>query len=151
MTVLGDRFPENVRRELAVGQLTAGRVLYLRCDFTNPPKEKYIVVVAPEDPPLILIVNSNVAAFINAQPDLKNCQVTLRAADYDFLRHDSFLDCSKTFDSMSRDEIVGQLVADFSRIKGELSVAARGKVLGAVRQARTISAAHKRRILAVLT
>lgn len=151
MTVVGNAFPEDVRRESAVRQLTAGRVLYLTCDFTNPKKDKFVVMVALEDPPLLLVVNSKVAAFINATPHLRDCQVTLHAADHDFLSHDSFLDCSQTVDSMSREEIVGQLVADLSRIKGELSGAARSQALEAIGRARTISDIHKRRILAALT
>lgn len=151
MTVLGNLFPEDVRRESAVRQLTAGRVLYLTCDFTKPRKDKFVVVVAPEDPPLLLVVNSKIAAFINAQPHLRDCQVALLTTDHDFLRRDSFLDCSKTIDSMGREEIIGQLVADFSRIKGELSATARSQALEAIRRARTISKAHKRRIFANLT
>lgn len=148
---IGDFLPEKDRRESAARQLTAGRVLYLNCDFTNPPKDKYVVVAAPEDPPVLLIVNSKIAEFIKATPDLRKCQVTLQATDHSFLNHDSHLDCSKAFDSMSREEIIKQLAADFSRIKGELTVAARGQVLEVVRGAKTISDAHRRRVVAALT
>lgn len=144
-------FPEAYRKRLANEHLTAGRVLYLRCGFTNPRKEKYVVVAATEDPLLLLLVNSDVPEFINARPDLRDCQVTIKVEEHTFLKYDSFLDCTETFDSMTREEILGQLAADMSRIKGELSAAARRAAAEAIRRARTLSTAHKRRILAVLT
>jgi hypothetical protein len=87
---------------------------------------------------------------MNGKPDLMVCQVTLRVQDHTFLRHDSFLDCTQVFDSINYEEIVAQLVADYSRIKGELSAAARALAQEAVRKAKTVPDSQKRRILASL-
>lgn len=150
MTKIGDLLPEDERRKLAARQYTAGCVLYLMCGFTDPPKEKFVVMAAPGDPPLLLIVNSDVSEFINARPHLRDCQVLLRSGEHAFLRYDSFLNCSETIDAMTLEEIITQVVADHSRIKGELSATARSEVVQAIRRARTVSADHKRRIFAVL-
>jgi hypothetical protein len=45
MDRLGDVFPEHEKQAHLDRQLTAGRVLYLFCEFTDPPKEKYLVLV----------------------------------------------------------------------------------------------------------
>jgi len=150
MPKIGDFFPEGERRESAARQLTAGRVLYLMCDFTHPPKNKFVVVAAPDDPPLLLVLNSKIHPYIIARPDLRDCQATLTAKEHDFLSRDSFLDCSRTYESMSRETILWQLVGDVSRVKGELSATARIEVVEMIRRAKTISAVHRSRILAVL-
>jgi hypothetical protein len=150
MSLVGGAFPEEKRREYAVRQLTAGRVLYLTCDFTKPPKDKFVVVAVADDPPLLLVINSKISPFVNARPYLLNVQVTLGAAEHEFLKHDSYLDCGQVIESMGLEEIIRQLVGDLSRIKGELSIAAQAQVAGAVRRARTVSALHKRRICTVL-
>lgn len=149
MTV-GAFFSEGARREYAVRHLTPGRVLYLTCDFTKPPKEKFIVVATPDEPPLLLVVNSSVRPFVSSRPYLAVCQVTLEASDHAFLARDSFLDCSEVIDSMSNEDLLGQLSSDPARVKGEVSASARTRIVEAVRQARTISPLHKGRILAVL-
>ncbi len=126
--------------------LVPGQVLYLFCDFTFPPKEKYALVAAVEPTPLLFLINSTIAAFIQRRAELAACQVALSAIDYDFLSHDSFIDCSRVFGCMTRVEIMGQLGDDVSRVKGTLTQAASKAVLCAVAMARTISAAHKRAI-----
>lgn len=151
MTGLGPFFPEDMRRDHAVRHVTPGRVLYLACDFTKPPKEKFIVLVAPDDPPLLLVVNSSIPPFISANLHLAVCQVILMASDHAFLDHDSFVNCSEVIDSMSSSDLLGQLVVDPARIKGEVSAPARSRIVGAVRTARTVSPLHKGRILAVLS
>ncbi len=143
MSLLGGFFPEEARKAHAVGSMTTGRVLYLACDFTVPPKEKYIFLATPDEPPLLFVINSEISAYIDARPDLKACQVTLQVADHAFLARDSVLDCSNVIDSMSKDDVLKQLTAEPGRIRGEVSAAARAGIVAAVRQARTISRIHK--------
>ncbi|MBM3471639.1 MAG: hypothetical protein FJX75_00020 [Armatimonadetes bacterium] len=115
---LGDHFAPEDRREHVRRQLVPGQVLYLDCDFTTPPKPKYAVVVCTDPEPLLFLVNSRINPFIQRHPDLLAGQVPLKAADYPFLRHDSFLDCSEVKRFADPGEIAGQLLADLSRIRG---------------------------------
>ena len=147
---LGPHFPESVRRDHAVRNLTPGRVLYLASDFTKPPKEKLVVLVSLDDSPLVFVINSRIAQFIQATPCLLACQVTPVPADHDFLDHDSFLNCAEVRE-MTRQEIVDQLVADPTRNKGEVSAHVRVEVVRVVRQAKSVSSIHKQRIMAALS
>lgn len=136
-------------REHAVSHLTAGRVLHIVCPFTTPPKPKF-VVVAVEDPLVLLLVNSQVHPYIAVRPYLSVCQVTVTALEHTFLEHDSYLDCSQPISSMSREAVIVQLVADPARIKGELSPATRAAAADAIGRAVTIPQIEKDRILARL-
>ena len=146
MSRLGNNFPESRRREWAQNQLTPGRVLYLFCEFTTPPKEKYLAIVCRKPRPLLFLVNSLVSSLVEKNSDLRKCQVSLSARDYDFLRHDSFLNCSEVIDSLQVDEIVDQLVADATRIKGSLNEITIQEITQVVGDARTIIPIHKKLI-----
>jgi len=145
MVRLGDRFPEGGKAEHVTRQLVPGQVLYLFCQFTHPPKEKYLVLVSVEPGPLLFVVNSRVSPFIADRPDLSKCQVMLAASDYAFLDHDSFIDCSRAI-SLPEDEITSQLIADLGRMRGTLSPTTRQQITRVVQAAQTISPAHKRAI-----
>ena len=146
MARLGDHFPAEQQQEHITRHLTPGRVLYLFCDFTNPPKEKYLALVCPGPVPLFFVVNSGISTYIQSRPERRTCQVSLPASDHDFLAHDSFLDCSEVVPDLREAEVRRQLVGDIGRIKGELSEAAKAQVISVVQTAHTISAAHKRAI-----
>ena len=45
MGKLGDLFPEDEKRKFIDRHLRPGQVLYLHCRFTNPQKDKYLVLV----------------------------------------------------------------------------------------------------------
>jgi len=146
---LGDLFPEGERQEHVSRSRTSGRVLYLFCGFTSPPKEKYVVVVGfdAQQRPLLFIINSDIHPFIRRHPDLLNCQVRLSASDYGFLDHDSFADCSEVIDDFDYQTINEQLILDTGRIKGELSEDTKKEIARVVQAARTIISEHKGLIL----
>ncbi len=150
MTVLGDFFPDDDVRDHIERQLAPGRVLYLRCEFISPAKDKYLVLLSKESKCLLFMINSKIARFIQADKHLLACQVKLDASKYGFLDHDSWLNCIDV-KSMLLEEIQKQLVQDLSRIKGELNSETIIQIRKAVQQAQTLSPAHKKRILASLT
>jgi hypothetical protein len=39
------------------------------------------------------LINTGVHEYIRKRPDLLACQVTIKATDYTFLDHDSYIDC----------------------------------------------------------
>ncbi len=149
---LGNHFPDDQKREYARASLVAGQVFYLWCDFTTTPKDKYVVLVCPDtESPLFFVVNSSVHPFVARKPDVAECQVELRACDYDFLHHDSFLNCAEVIDCFSEAELVGQLQAGLDRIKGRLNDATAKCVIKVVQNARTISPRHKKAIRSALS
>lgn len=150
MGLLGNLFPEEFINRQIENSLVPGGVFYLSCGFTNPPKEKYVVLVHLDDEPLIFVVNSKIHQFIVSRPDLNRCQVKLNADDYPFLSHDSYLDCSNPITEMTRNEIVGQVRSDLDRIIGVLNDITLAEVIEVVNSARTISQDQKRRIISYL-
>lgn len=110
---LGDFFPEGDKENYVNRHLKPGQVVYLFSHFTNPPKEKYLVIAYYGTNPLLFTINSKIHPYIASRPDLSKCQVSLRAMDYDFLDHDSYINCSKVVDSFSEDEIRRQWWGSF--------------------------------------
>ena len=149
---LGDRFSPNIRLAHVKRKLTPGRVLYILCDFTNPPKPKYLVLVCPDTQPrpLLFVVNSRISDYLRKRPYLLACQVTLRAADYDWLRHDSYIDCSNVIENLELATITSQMVNDTNCIKGELNADTCSQIVAAVQAAKTITRKHKRVIVGAL-
>ncbi len=149
MDQLGNWFPNGDRQAYVDRHLLPGQVLYLHCEFTTPPKGKYLVLVAAsvKPRPLLFIINSAVHPFVQSRPPLLACQVQMNAADYGFLDHDSYIDCSKVITDFDLAEIRRQLLDDVGRIRGELSAGDRARIVRVVRDATTLSPLHKRIVL----
>lgn len=147
MTSLGDYFPEEDREKYVDRGLKSGQVLYLFCEFTHPPKDKYLLLACYTDPPLLFVVNSQIPRFVQARPELLASQVKLSPRDYPFLEHDSFLDCSNVINSLDEDAIRNQLLADLSRLKGEVHQRTKAQIIEAVRRSRTVSEADRELIV----
>jgi len=129
--------------------LKPGVILYLFSTFTNPSKEKYLIVVHIDQPELALlfVINSKIHPFISGQPHLLGCQVKLCKKDYPFLAHDSYVDCSNVIDVFDISAIKKQLVSDLGRLKGTITEETKSQILVAVTKARTISLHHKKMVI----
>ncbi len=126
----GDIFPKTDRRRYVEERLLPGTVLHVWCEFTEPAKEKYVVLACVE-PPLLLLVNSFMSFLTENRPYLRKCQVAVNVCDYNFLRRDSFLDCSEVIATAELDEIIDQLVDQTSRIKGTLGMSTIQQIIDA--------------------
>lgn len=104
MATLGDYFPQKEKEQYIDEHLQPGQILYLFCDFTTPPKEKYLVLACPGQNPLLFMINSEIHPFITARPELSKCQIKLDASEYE-LDHDSYINCSKVIDEFSEEDI----------------------------------------------
>lgn len=139
MGCLGNRFPADYRHQSAARQLIPGRILYIYCDFTDPPKNKYLVVACVEPKLLVFVINSDIPPFARSNPDLLACQLELCASDNSFLHHNSYINCGEVEYSLDKDEIMQQISTDMDRVKGELAVAIKKDIVRIVQTARTIS------------
>ena len=148
--VLGDNLPEQQKLEIIRRQLTIGRVIRLFCKFTNPPKEKLLVVANIQPYPILFVINSEINAFIKARPQLLECQVQIEAADHSFLNHHSYIDCAQAT-CFTMLEIESQIVQDMSRIKDCLSNELVKEIIAAVERSVTLDRKEKRWILAALS
>ena len=149
MSALGDHFPPEQKQQHIKKHLKPGAILYLFSTFTNPNKEKYLIVIHsdPSEWALLFVINSKIHPYISERPHLSDCQVKLCKKDYPFLSHDSYIDCSNVIDEFDLSEIKRQLELDMGRLKGAVTDATRKEILVAVNRARTISLRHKKMIL----
>ena len=120
--------------------IVPGRVLRLFCSFTNPPKEKFVVIVAT-DPCLIgFLINSSPTDLQKSKKHLRDELVEVRRADgYDFLTNPapSVLDCTFAAD-FELDEIVAQLTLDANRVHGMIADGAREQIVAIVKDSMTL-------------
>lgn len=148
---LANAFPPALVHRYA---LQPGRILYLFCNFTTPPKQKYLVVVSPAGdthPPLFFVINSRIHPYLQSSPALAACQICITPQDYPSLNHASYIDCSKVIYSLSEQEILSQIDQDGRSIKDTLLPATIGQILAVVSMAETISLYHQRLILSALS
>ncbi len=113
----------------------------LRCDFIEPqPKDKLLVLIRMSPHPLFFVINSRSDRFSDGS-------VILRSAKYTFLRHDSFMDCSKILEWFTADEVHRQIEEEPGRIKGHLDRDDIDELLEAVSRTRQLSAVQKNLIM----
>lgn len=67
------------------------------CRHTNPPKNKYVVIVCFNPNPYGFLINSEIAPFIQKRPALQSSQVPITTEKYGFLKHDSYINCGQLF------------------------------------------------------
>lgn len=149
MAKIGDFLGPEAKREFVVRNLIPGQVVYLEVRFPNRTRSKYLVLVGESSPDcLTFVVNSETNEFISCRPDLNICQVKISVATHAFLERDSNVACHEVL-SLPK-EVIGELMADTSRIKGMISQEVRGEIVAAVKRARTIDRATVEAILAAL-
>ena len=148
---LGDYLPERMRNDSASRQLVPGRILRLVMPFAQGDRNKYVVVAHGGTEPLLFIINSEINPYILKRRSLRDCQVCLKATAYDFLRHDSYVDCSQPWDGLGLSDIVRQLSEDTRRVVGDLDSTSMGAIVGVVHAARTLSKRQKQLIIDALS
>lgn len=150
MTSLGEYFPVNAKRDFVEGSLKPGCVLRLEVRFPQVTKPKFLVLVANDDPDyLTFIINSEISNFIQNRPAMMQCQVAIDAESHPFLTHNSHIACHETL-ALKREDVIKELIADPSAIKGEVSDKIRAQIISAVKFTKGISNAVKQRILSAL-
>lgn len=146
---LWDKLPPAERRKYIHARLTPGRVLLLHCDFTTPPKDKFLVLVAVEPELLFFAINSTVNEFIRRRDYLMQCQVEIGHEDHPFLRHHSFINRTEAHKIALR-EVYEQLERDVGRLKDGVSPQTRDQIVAAVKFAKTLPPRYKTEILSAL-
>lgn len=150
MSSLGAHLPAELLRPRIEAALKPGCVIKLLVKFPEKTKEKFLVLVADDDPEyLTFIVNSEINPFITNRQHLLQCQVAIDAASHDFLGHDSHIACHE-IRAMKREDVIKALMADPDGIKGEISADVRSQIAAAVKFAKTIEKDKKNRIIAAM-
>jgi hypothetical protein len=130
--------------------LTPGNVLSLFCEFTTPPKEKWLLLVSVNPRLLFFIINSELNEYRSRTPHVREAQVELRPTEQEFLAHPSWLDCSKAIRLIDANEIAHQFQQGIGRLVGRITATLRQQVRAVVEQSVTLENRDKKSILADL-
>src|SRR5450759_320835 len=135
---LSDFLSDTDKEKYVRSRFTPCRVIRRYCIFTAPPKQKFLVISCIKAETAFLVINSKIPSFIVSKKHLCDCQVLIDKSSHDFLDHDSYVDCTKTYYE-DTPEIFKELVADTGNLKGEVSDSVRKNILEALRNSPTIS------------
>jgi len=116
------------------------------CDFISNPKIKYFVIVhvdLSDELLLLFIINSKIPNFIKTNPELKAGQLLIKSSVYNFLEHDSFINCNEVQDGLDLDSLVDHLLTTPSDYKGDLTDDDVKSIISAVGNTRTIGDTDK--------
>ena len=97
MTDLSDLFPQSFRDDFAERNIQVGSVIRVFVKDTTPPKVKYFIVIGFSDDKVLLgtvFINSTINQNIFNTEYLKGLNIPLDSQMYDFIDHNSFVDCS---------------------------------------------------------
>lgn len=136
---LGDAFPVEYLRAQILRRLIPGVVIKLREVMDDGQiHEKRYVVLRVDATSTCCVVNSRIGPFIQARPELLQCQVAMPVVDHDFMDHDSHVDCSRT-KVFATDRVVRELLGKSDWILGEVSGDLRNQIIGALKYSPTLS------------
>ena len=110
------------------------------CRHAKPkPKNKFVVIVHKDPMPWGFLINTGIRPFVQKQPDLLVCQVSINATDYQFLDHNSYVDCTELY-----------LFDDTELLdaKGPVNQQTKAEIKKAVAVSKTIIKRHQKLILA---
>lgn len=136
---LGDALTPDDKLKYVRRSLVPGRILHLHCNFTSPPKGKFVVLVSIEPALVIFVLNSEINPWLQARADLRDRQVTIGQHGHIYLKRDSFLNCTEAIRQMQLEDIERQLIEDTGNIKDMITTSEREAILYAVKDCRTLS------------
>jgi len=138
---LGDALSPAQKEAFIQSRLVPGAVIYRHCDFTAPPKYKYLVVANVREDTAVLVINFEINTFIRQRQHLLDCQVGINVASHNFLSHDSFIDCTEP-EYIDTALLFGELMHDLRGLQGNIAGPVRTEVIGAISSSLTISQAE---------
>jgi hypothetical protein len=147
MTDLSDLFPQSFRDDFAERNIQIGSVIRVFVKDTTPPKVKYFIVIGFSDDKVLLgtvFINSAINQNIFNTEYLKGLNIPLDAHIYNFIDHNSFVDCSD-IKERSFVEIKQLLSNDPECSKGVVSEETMKIISTTLANASTISLSKKRK------
>lgn len=98
MGKLGDLIPQDVKGILADSTIVVGNVIRCYTNHTNPPKEKRFIILGRDKTGNYIgtvFINSNINFNVINSQELLDLQYPIRKEKNEYLKWDSFIDCSK--------------------------------------------------------
>ena len=136
---LGEQLSPDDKRRYIKERIVPGRVLHVFCNFTAPPKNKFVLVVATDPELMFFVINSEINQWLQARPDLRDRQVTIRQKNHLFLARDSYLNCTEAIRNMDPPMIEARLEQELDNIKDMITEWERDAILYAVNDCQTLT------------
>jgi hypothetical protein len=131
--------------------LKPGNIIHAHCNWTTPPKYKFLVVAAVTPKILVFPINSRISDFIKARKHLLQCQVVLHANDYQFLKYDSFANCVNAVSAIEMEYLRSVSPLQLRQIyKGSVTASDVAEIVSAMKFSPAISSEDKGHILKAL-
>ena len=109
------------------------------CSHTKPkPKDKFVAVVCKDLKLMGFFINSKVHDYIQKRPSLLASQVGIKASDYSFLDHDSYVNCIRLY-PFDDTELVDS--------RGAINTQTKVEIQKAVTNSKTLEKRYKKLIL----
>ncbi|WP_341939618.1 hypothetical protein [Marinimicrobium sp. C2-29] len=139
---------ENPFEALFLNQLRVGTVIYKFCDFTTPPKFKFLVVASVDPRLLVLCVNSEINTFY-IRNGTDRFHVVVPVCDHDFLVYDSYACCVEAHAAFDISDLKQEILEDYNRIvKGFLTDECLEEIYNAVKSNDVIRRGYQKEIVA---
>lgn len=119
--------------------LEPGRILHLYCELQGRiGKRKFLVLADADEECLFFVINSQINDFVRNRLSLMQAQIAMKARDYGFLQHDSWLACHEPY-FIDRAEVLRQINEDpGGALRGHIDDALRRKILKVVASSPTL-------------
>lgn len=135
---------------LIVSNLRVGSVIYKHCDFTTPPKVKYMVVASLEPNLLVLMINSEINRFY-IDRGLDHFHVPVSQVDHQFLDYDSYANCIEAHNAFNLSDIRQELIDNYTSVfKGWITDECLESVYHAVKGNNMIRRNYQREIISAI-
>ncbi|NVL45923.1 hypothetical protein F2S75_05680 [Pseudomonas syringae pv. actinidiae] len=108
-----DFMPSNWLTESLLRNFKVGSVVYTWCDFCEPAKNKYLVVVSLDPSLLVLVVNTNINQFYFDRGQ-EGFHVLVPVAEHQFLAHDSYACCVEAIEAFDLTYMKAQVVEKYN-------------------------------------
>ncbi len=148
--VIGDYLSDEQKRQYIHSRLVPGAVIYRFCDFTKPPKPKYLLVVQVQEKIAVLVINSTINRFTQSHKYLLDSQVSVDQTSHTFLDHDSFINCSEA-EYLDTTDLIEEIMADMDKIKGKITNQLKAAVIVTIQDSFTLSPAEIASLVASLS
>lgn len=110
------------------------------CRHAKPiPKDKLVVIVHRDPEPWGFFINTGIRQFVQKQPELLVCQVSIKETNYKCLDHDSYVDCAKLY--LFED-------TELLDVRDPINQQTKADIKKAVAVSKTIVVRHKKLIMA---
>jgi len=144
-STLGQYFTPEQRNAFAIRITEIKNVFRRFCTSTEPPKIKILILIRINGDNLgCVLINTCINAKALSSSDLTDLHIPIKASDYKFLSHDSYIDCSYLYE-LQRPVLHGDLKTSPEIMVGTIDDPLYVVIVGKLKNAETITPKTKKK------